>query len=430
MARLPDRATYRGMVLYLMAGLYLAAGLLSGCGERTPEESQAPGGGMQAVPVQVRVVRPQAVPVWVEAVGQTEGQREVEVRARVGGILERRLYREGEWVEADQPLFQIDRNPYEIALARAEAALAQQQASLAQARREARRLSELIERGAVSQRDYDTARSEAELAEAAVQAAEAEVREAQLNLSYTTVRAPVAGVSDRAYPSEGTLIDTAGDAGLLTRIFQIDPIRVRFSLAPSELAKVPGGQLRPGSVEKVRLVLPDGSLYAEEGRLDFSASAIDPELGTVQFRAEFDNDQRQLLPGQFVRVRMRVGQLRDVYLVPQHAVMQAAEGHFVFVVAPPGSGAEAAARPEGNRSENPPAAGGNESGAPPEANGQVAVRPVRVGDWQGQDWIVLEGLRPGDQVVLTNLIKLRPDMPVIAQPEPAAQGGTATGDAS
>src|SRR5690606_28013665 len=168
--------------------------------------------------------------------------------------------------------------------------------------------------------------------QASVQAAQAGVREAELNLSYTTVRAPVGGVPDRAYQFEGALIDINGESGLLTRIYQINPIRARFSLPYSAMADLPEGPLTPEDVKGVQLILPSGETYPHHGQLDFGASAINPQLGTVQFRAEFPNEERGLLPGEFVRVRVVVGEQEGVYLIPQIAVMQSAQGSFVYVV--------------------------------------------------------------------------------------------------
>lgn len=358
--------------------------LIGACGE----EPQAPpgaeaGGAPQALPVAVVEAQPTQVPITLEAVGETEGVREVEIRARVGGILERRLYTEGEPVEANQPLFQIDPKPFEIALAQAKANLAQQQANLEQARREAKRLGELVDQNAISRRDYDTAMSELELSQASVQAAQAGVREAELNLSYTTVRAPVGGVTDRAYQFEGALIDINGESGLLTRIYQINPIRARFSLPYSAMADLPEGQLTPENVKGVQLILPSGETYPHHGKLDFGASAINPQLGTVQFRAEFPNEERGLLPGEFVRVRVVVGEQEGVYLIPQIAVMQSAQGSFVYVV----------------------------------RDGKATIQPVQTGEWHGQDWVIQKGLKPGDQVIINNLIKVRPEAPVTVVPE-------------
>lgn len=357
--------------------------LLHGCSSDTGTAAAQSGPG--AVPVTAIEATLTSVPSEILAIGQTEGLREVEVRARVGGILEQRLFREGEPVQAGQPLFQIDKVPYEIALAQAQAELAQQQARLQQAQREAKRLKELLAQRAISQREHDDAVSTEALAQANLKAAQARVRDAELKLSYTTVRAPVAGITDRALLSEGALI--SGSEGLLTRIYQADPIRVSFSLTTAEAAQVPDGQLTPQTVREVELVRADGSLYPQPGRLDFTARQIDPRLGTLQLRAEFPNAAAQLLPGEFVRVRLRVGTREGVFLIPQAAVLQSQQGLFVYVI---------------------------------DAAGRAQMRTVQAGAWHGQDWIIFSGLQAGDQVIMDNLLKIRPGTLVAPQPAAAA----------
>jgi membrane fusion protein, multidrug efflux system len=347
-------------------GLILA---LAACGPGGP----APGGAPTGVQAKVIQVAPQRVPIALESVAQVEGSKEVEVRARVAGILHKRIYAEGEVVNAGTPMFQIDPVPFEIALAQAQAQLAQERARNEQANREASRLKPLAEQKAISQREYDDVATALKLSNATLQAAEARLREAELNLSYTLVTAPVAGVSGRAARSEGSLISTGQDS-LLTTINQVNPIWVRFSLSDSDLAKLPGHRLGRSSTE-VGLVLPDGSPYTGKGRINFSATQIDPRLGTQQLRAEFDNRDLQLLPGQFVRVRLIAGQHDNVYLVPQSAVLQNEKGYFVFVL---------------------------------DAENKAAIRPVQPGEWVGTDWTILHGLNPNDRVIVDNLLKLQP----------------------
>ena len=330
---------------------------------------------------------PQRVAIAAEAVGQVEGSKEVEVRARVSGILLKRIYSEGEVVRSGAPLFQIDPAPFEIALAQAGAQLAQEKARNEQARREAARLKQLAEQKAVSQREYDDATSTLKLSDATLQAAEARMREAELNLSYTLVTAPVSGVSGRASRSEGSLV-SAGLDSLLTTIAQVDPIWVRFSLSESDLTKLPGRRLGRTAAE-VGLVLPDGSAYGGKGRINFAATQIDPKLGTQQLRAEFRNERGSLLPGQFVRVRIVAGQRDNVFLVPQTAVLQSEKGYFVFVL---------------------------------DAQSKATIRPVQTGEWVGADWTILGGLNAGDRLVADNLLKLQPGMPVSAAP-PGKTGG-------
>ena len=353
-----------------------------------------PSAAPPAVPVHVVVASAQNVPIAFEAVGQTEGSKQVEVRARVSGILQQRLYSEGAWVRAGTPLFQIDRAPFELALMQARAQLAQDQARAAQARREADRLKPLAEERAISRKDYDDAVSAMQMTQAAGEQSRARVQEAELNLSYTRVIAPVSGMTGRAERSEGSLITVDANGSLLTTLNQIDPIWVRFSLSESDLAKLPTGRVGNAPTSDVALMLADGTRYPVNGRINFTATQIDPKLGTQQLRAEFANPGAKLLPGQFVRVRIVAGQQQNVVLVPQSAVMQTEKGHFVFV----------------------------------DDAGKAALRPVETGEWSGANWIIRSGIAPGDRVVVDNLMKLKPGSPIaIAPPQPpanAAAGGT------
>jgi membrane fusion protein (multidrug efflux system) len=344
---------------------------LSGCGAR---EAQVPGAGA-AIPAKVIAVEPRSVPIVIGGVGQVEGSKEVEVRARVAGTLKRTLYREGEVVRAGATLFQIDPEPFEIALAQARSLHAQEAARNEQLRREAARLEELIGQRAISRKELDDARSAAKLSDAALEGARARVREAELNLSYTKVEAPVGGLTGRSQHSEGSLISTSGADGLLTTLSQTDPIWVRFSLSESDLARLPGGRLARGASPEIRLVMPDGSAHPDKGRLNFSASQIDPRLATLQLRAEFPNAGGALLPGQFVRVQVMAGKRDDVFLVPQTAVTQTETGYLLFVL---------------------------------DAEGKAQLRAVKVGDWLGKDWTILEGLKAGEKVIVDNLQKLKP----------------------
>lgn len=342
--------------------LFLAASLTTGCGKPQP-----PNGESKPLPVTVLTMQPRNLPTILELMAQTEGAKETEVRARVGGILLKRLYEEGAPVKAGQPLFQIDRAPYENALADA-------QAKAEQTAREAVRLKGLLAHQAISQREHDDAVSANAIAQANLQ-------QARLNLSWTTVTAPVGGISGRAVKSEGNLIGV-GDASPLTAIFQANPIWVRFGLAETDLAKLPGGTLKPALLNRIELILPDGQIYPKPGKLNFLASTIDTVLGTQQVRAEFDNANGSLLPGQFVRVRLSVGERQGVFLVPQSAVVQTDKGRLVMLA---------------------------------DADNKVTPRPIETAEWQGKDWVVIKGLNAGDRVIVDNLIKLRPGAPVAPQ---------------
>ncbi|PKO46906.1 MAG: efflux transporter periplasmic adaptor subunit [Betaproteobacteria bacterium HGW-Betaproteobacteria-22] len=339
---------------------------------------------MPAMPVSVLTMSATSVPINTEAVAQTEGAKEVEVRPRVGGILLKKLFEEGAPIKVGQAMFLIDPVPFQNALASAKAQLAQQKARVDQTQREAQRLQSLLATQSISQREADNAASDYTLARAALAQMEANVREAELNLSYTTVTAPLSGIAGRFVFSEGALVSAS--TSLLTTISQISPIWVRFSLSDSELAQL-GGRLSEKNVQKITLILPDGSEYQHAGKLNFAASQIDPSLGTQQLRATFDNANQQLLPGQFVRVRVTTGVQDGVFLVPQTAVLTGDKGKFVYVVE----------KAEGDKSI-------------------AGVRTIQVGSWQGADWVVLGGLNAGDQVLVDNLIKVRPNAPIAPHP--------------
>ena len=380
-----------------LAGLGLstlsATLLLAACSGKDQAPAGPPGGAMPPLPVTALEMQPTRVETSVEAVAQTEGAREVEVRARVGGILEKRVFEEGSPVKAGQALYQIDRAPLETAVAQARAQLAEVKARVEQTQREAARLKGLLAQQAISQREYDTASSDNSVAQAAVQAAQAALRQAELNLSYATVTAPVGGITGRSVVSEGTLLATGGGT-LLTTVVQVNPMWVRFSIPEAELsAAMPDGRFKPQAIRGVELVLPDGSSYPVRGKLNFAASQIDPKLGTLQLRGEFANPDNVLLPGQFVRARLLTGERDGVFKVPQNAVMQTDMGAVVMLA---------------------------------NADNKVEPRPVKTGNWSGKDWVILGGLKAGDKVIVDNLIKIRPGAPVAPHGPgegPGAPGG-------
>lgn len=359
--------------------------LLAGCqravGESASEHEMPP------LPVQVRVMQAQTVPLMLEAVGQAEGSKQVEVRARVSGLIERQRYQEGEPVRAGAVLYEIERAPFEIALQQARAQLAQQQAQLAQAQREYERVRPLAQSQAVSQREADNALSALQLAQAAVAAAQAQVRQAELNLSYTTVTAPIAGVTGRSLKSEGALVNPGTDS-LLTTVTQTHPIWVRFAVSEAEWAR-----LRAAAGTQVRVLDERGEPLLEPGRLNFTGSTVDPALGTVPLRAEFANPRLRVLPGQFVKVQVVAGQTQG-FLVPQAALVQNEQGHRVWVV----------------------------------RDGHAQPVTVQTAGWWGGDWVVTAGLQSGDSVIVDNLMKLRPGMPVTVHTAAAAAAAqTSTG---
>jgi membrane fusion protein (multidrug efflux system) len=366
--------TGSGHDLAILVALILAACSPGGAqdgAKKGPASASAPG---DALGVTLLEMAPRSVPVSFEAVGRTEGSREVQVRARVSGILERQLYSEGDAVPAGAPLFRIERAPFEIELQQARGVHAEALARDELSQQEHERLKRLADRRAISQKEADQAASAARQSSAAVQVAQARVRQAELNLSYTNVTAPIGGVTGRALQSIGSLVAPNNDSALLTTLTRGDPIWVRFALSEAEFARVRGGEQK--AIE-VKLELADGSPYPQAGKLNFSASTVDTATGTVQMRAELPNAKLALLPGQYVRVRVVAG-TQQAFVVPQAAVMQNESGRFVWVA----------------------------------DGGKATQRPIRAGTWIGNDWVVLDGLKSGDNVIVDNLVRLRPGTPV------------------
>lgn len=354
----------------MRSAILLLSAALAACsqGDARQQEKKAKGAAPAAVPVSVLQMQPRDVPVTFEAVARTEGSREVQVRARVTGILEQQLYKEGERVKAGTPLFRIERAPFEIELQQARALLAETTARQELAQQEYERLKGLVDRRAISQKEADQALSTQRQSTAAMQLAAARVRQAELNLSYTSINAPIGGITGRALQSVGSLVSPNADSALLTTLTLGDPIWVRFALSESEYARLRGSQ-----EIQVQVELADGKTYPHPGRLNFSGSTVDAATGTVQMRAALPNPQLDLLPGQYVRVRVLAG-TQQAFVVPQTAVAQNETGRFVWVT-----------------------------------DGEKAMpRQIRAGNWLGADWVVLEGLKPGDRVIVDNLIRLRP----------------------
>ncbi|MDN3515984.1 efflux RND transporter periplasmic adaptor subunit [Aquisalimonas lutea] len=368
------RRAARGAVLVVVAAALAACGSEQGSGGQGGPAG--PGGGGPA-PVTVITAEAGSVDVEQQYAGRVRGSREVEVRNRVEGVLEERLYREGQIVEQGEAMFRIDSEPFEVAVRAAEAELATVQADLAQARREWERTSRLYERNAVSERERDQARSALELARAQVAVAEARVEQAQLDLDYTEVKAPVSGVTSLEARPEGSLLE---QGALLSTIVQQDPVHVRFALPESDAAiqRTAREAMRDGGdgdhKREARVILPDGSEYERTGVIDFTASTIDSSTGTVLARAVFDNPDDVLIPGQFVRVRVLLRTLDDVIVVPEKAVGSGPEGPQVYLV-----GDDSTAR----------------------------SRPVELGPVTPEGQVILDGLEPGDRVVVNGLAGLR-----------------------
>lgn len=376
---------------------------LAACGKKegngAPQAGPGAGGPPQALPVSVVTVAASKVPIAIDAVGQAEGSREVEIRARVSGILEKRLYQEGAAVRAGAVLFQIDPVPYQLAAQQARAALQQERVRRDLAETDAKRLEPLVKDKAISQREYDQAVAAARTASAAIASAEAKLKEAELNLSYTKVTAPIGGISGRAVRSEGSLVTANTETSLLTTVTQVNPVWVRFPLAEEDYNRVRGEQRNA----RVQLVGEDGKVVADDGRLNFASTTADPKTGSVQLRAEFPNPGTRWLPGQFVKVHLLAGE-QTAILVPQSAVVQTDQARIVMTVGP---------------------------------DNKATPKPVQTANWVGNDMVVLSGLAEGDKVIVDNLVKVRPGAPVAphapgqppAQPgaQPAAQPGAPQG---
>ena len=348
----------------------LAAVLLAGCSKH--EAANAPAQGAAPPPLPVTAIRAtaQRVPISLEAVGQAEGSRDVEIRARVSGIIEKRLYDEGAPVPAGKVLFIIDPAPYELAVEQARAALAQEKSKRELAQVEAKRLEPLVSDRAISQREYDQAKAAAIQEDAAVAAADARLKQAELDLGYTRISAPISGITGRALRSEGSLATVNTESAFLTTITQVNPIWVRFPLAEADYNRLRGGSRNA----RVQIIGEDGAVVADNGRLNFTGSTVDTKVGAVQLRAEFSNPNLRWLPGQFAKVRVLAGE-QNAMRVPQSAVLQTDQAKVVMTVGP---------------------------------DNKVAPKPVQTANWIGTDMIVTSGLDEGDLVIVDNLVKLRP----------------------
>jgi membrane fusion protein (multidrug efflux system) len=341
-------------------------------------------------PAEVGVVTVKLTDVGLvtELPGRLEASRVAQVRARAAGIVQKRLFTEGSQVRAGQALFQIDASPYQATLASALASVAKAEANQMQARAQAERFKPLIEAKAISQQEFVNAQAAQKLAEADVAVARAAVQTARINLGYAAITAPISGRIGRALVTEGALVGQ-GEATPMAVIQQINPMYVNFTQSASEVMQLrrqlESGQLkRAGSqAASVRVVLEDGSEYAKPGKLLFSDLTVDSTSGQITLRAEVPNPAGTLLPGLFVRVRLEQAQVASAITLPQQAVTRSPQGDSVMVV---------------------------------NSDGKVAPRPVKVGAQQGGQWVILDGLQSGDQVMVDGFQKLRGGAPVKAVP--------------
>ena len=361
----------------------LSLALLAACGDgdKKGPPGAPPGAGMPPPEVDVITIAPGTATLTQDLPGRLQAVRSAQVRARVEGVVEKLLFIEGTDVGAGTPLFRIDARTYQAQAASAAADLTAAQAVLA-------RYRPLLDIKAVSQQEFDAA-------DARVKQVEAASMKAKLDLENAVPPAPISGRIGRALVTEGALVGK-GEATHLVTIEQLDPIRVEFSQSYSDLLRLQqafkGGKQKKADAAKVELVLEDGSLYPEKGRLQFTDLAVDPNSGAVLLRAEFPNPRRDLLPGTFVRIRFPQAQLDAAIRVPQRAVQGGPQGQFVLTV---------------------------------DAEGKVAPRPIKTSTMAGGDFIVDEGLKGGDKVIVNGLQKARPG--AIVKPLPWTPGAALMG---
>ncbi|MDQ8035870.1 MAG: efflux RND transporter periplasmic adaptor subunit [Pedobacter sp.] len=376
---------WKGGISAGAVGLLLGSVLLTACGDKTPEKKTPPVAEVPAI-----TLKAGSVDVAQEFVGQTESSQQVEIRARVTGYLDKRLYDEGTLVKAGQPLFQIDPKPFQAQLASAKAELAEQQARLGTARSNLKRVKPLAEQDAISKKELDDAIGSESAAAAAVEAAKAKVLQNELDLSYTYITSPVRGLSSFSKQQPGSYINASNS--LLTYVAALDPMRVNFSISENEVLKMRSEQEKgelstPGKSKfVVKIKLADGSIYKHDGHITFSDAAFNESTGSFLIRAEFPNPESTLRPGQFVRVSVSGISRPNAFMVPQRAVQQGPRGTFVWLI----------------------------------KDGKAQQRPVQTGEWAGDNWVIRQGLEDGDVVIIDGFMKLAPDAPAKALPASAA----------
>jgi len=381
---LAPRASHRLWCLLPLAALVLAA-----CGQKDGAQAAAGGGAPPPTEVGVITVAPRALGVTTELPGRLEASRVAQVRARAAGILQKRLFKEGSDVKAGQTLFQIDPSPYQAQYASAQAALAKAQANAAQASAQAERYKPLLEANAISKQDYINAVAAQKQAEADVASGKAAAQIAQINLGYASVTSPISGRIGRALVTEGALVGQ-GEATELAVVQQTNPMYVNFTQSTAEVLRlrkaIESGKFKQAAgagSASVRIVLEDGSQYPLAGKLLFSDLTVDATSGQITLRAEVPNANGILLPGMYVRVLIEQAEANAAITLPQQAVTRGATGDTVMVVG---------------------------------ADGKVAPRPVKLGTSQDGQWLVLEGLKPGEQVMVDGFQKLRGNAPVKGVP--------------
>ena len=377
----------RHRTLFLSAfSTVIMAATLAGRGDNKSAPAGGGAGGMPPAEVGVITVTPGQLSLTSELPGRLEALRTADVRARVSGIVLERLFREGSDVRAGDVLYRIDAAPYRAAYDSARAAVARAEAAQMEAKLREERAQSLIGKKMISQQDFDSAMANARATQADVQAAKSALESARLNLDYATVRAPISGRIGRALVTEGALVGQ-GEATPLALIQQVNPLYVNFTQSSTELLRLrkalESGQLKTiGKQAEVQVVMEDGTAYPHVGKLLFSDLAVDPTTGTVALRAEVPNPDDFLLPGMFVRVRVQQAVAEKGITVPQRGVQRGPQGAFVMLV----------------------------------RDGVVAVQPVTTGAAQGDVWVITDGLKGGEQVIVEGLQKVQPGAPAKAIP--------------
>ena len=378
------------------AALCVAAGfavtLFGGCDSQKSTGAPAGAGAQRAPQVSVTEIQPTELNMTTTLQGRTAPYLVADVRPQVAGILQKRLFKEGSEVKEGQALYQIDPAVYEAAVASAKAELQRAQAVLYQTRLTANRYAQLVKTNAISKQNNDDAQAAYKQAQAAVAAAEAGLKNAQINLDYTTVRSPITGRIGRSLVTPGALL-SAHQAQNMAVVQTLDPIYVDVTQSSKEILSlkkdIAAGKLKTkdGAIP-VTLIMEDGTKYPQTGELTLSEVSVDPGTGTITLRAEFPNPDNILLPGMFVRTELPQGTMEKALLVPQRAVMREANGTpYVYVV----------------------------------EDGKIAIRRLVTHRTQGQNWIVEDGLKPGEKVVIEGLQRIRPGVPVQIVPTMAEQ---------
>jgi membrane fusion protein (multidrug efflux system) len=362
---------------------------LAACSSKTQGPPQMP-----TPTVGVIEAQPQTVPLTKDLVGRLSAFRSADVRARVSGVLLKRVYTEGTDVKKGQLLFQIDPEPYKATLANAEAALASAQASYTNAHVIANRDRQLVPQGYISRQQLDTDEANERSAQAAVKQAQANVQTARVNLSYTNVTSPIDGRAGEQQVTEGAIVgngvtDAGANATLLTTVDQLDPLYVNFTLSAADLdtlrhAQAKGNvQLAEQDKTTVQITLPSGAKYEKPGTLNFSDTSVNPTTGAINLRAVVPNPDRRLLPGMYVNLTANMGELNKVFLIPQAGIQRDPTGAFALLVG---------------------------------KDGKVAQKRVTADTMHEHDWVVTSGLEPGDQVIVSGVQGVKPGAPAKATP--------------